>query len=107
MGPSTRDTVTVTLTSSDDNSFTLGTTHIKDVTILEGVCDRSAKIQEKILAAVSTATACHEVTDSDLATDLSRTLYWGGGKLSGHPLKPGDFRGMTGVTGLYHGEQRF
>ncbi len=118
VGPRAREDVTISLDQPGSASgYTLGTNQAASVTILEGVCDRSERVQYLILEAVATATECHQVTDSDLsgAPKLTGPLHWGEGKLvptdesaevreSKRPwLKAGDFRGMSGATKLYLG----
>ena len=118
VGPRAREDVMISLDQPGSASgYTLGTNQAASVTILEGVCDRSERVQYLILEAVATATECHQVTDSDLsgAPKLTGPLHWGEGKLiptdesaevreSKRPwLKAGDFRGMSGATKLYLG----
>ena len=74
----------------------------KNVTILEGVCDRSDNVRQKIVEVATTATECHQVTDADLNTSFADVLDWGG-TVTNNPLgalKEGDFRGMSSVTTL-------
>ena len=126
VAPSAREVLTVTLSSPTETAgYVLGHPQTKDATILEGVCDRSPQVRAKILAAVGTATECHQVTDSNLAS-VAGELNWsvstdeseqqtrsGSGTRSvtdppsAEPadpplgeLKAGDFRGMSGVTAL-------
>ena len=66
------------------------------VTPTPGICDRTQGVQDGILAAVSGADACNEVTVADLAgidrLDLrSRSIT---------SLEAGDFAGLTGMTFL-------
>ena len=66
------------------------------VTPTPGICDRTQGVQDGILAAVSGAEACNEVTVADLAgidrLDLrSRSIT---------SLEAGDFAGLTGMTFL-------
>ena len=118
VGPRAREDFMISLDQPGSASgYTLGTNQAASVTILEGVCDRSERVQYLILEAVATATECHQVTDSDLsgAPKLTGPLHWGQGKLiptdesaevreSKRPwLKAGDFRGMSGATELYLG----
>ncbi len=113
-----REAFTVSLDQPDSASgYIIGAHQTVSVMIIEGVCDRSERVQYLILEAVATATECHQVTDSDLSSDpeLTGPLHWGRGKLipvneseevreSKRPwLKAGDFRGMSGVTELYLG----
>ena len=107
VGAKTREDVIISLGQPGSASgYTLGAGQTASVTILEGVCDRSERVQHLILEAVSTATMCHQVTDFDLSSvpKLMGPLYWGQGKLiptdeltevreSKRPwLKAGDFR---------------
>ena len=61
-----------------------------------GICDRTQQVQDGIVAAVSGADACNEVTVADLAAVAELRLD----DDSITALKAGDFAGLTGLTVL-------
>ena len=69
------------------------------VTPTPGICDRTQQVRDGIVAAVSGAAACNEVTVADLAGVT--TLYMGTPLvLDITSLKSGDFSGLTELTSL-------
>ncbi|MCY3911649.1 MAG: leucine-rich repeat protein, partial [Chloroflexi bacterium] len=92
-----RETLVVTISLPEGSSYTLGDRASATVTITEGVCDRTAKVGDAILDALTGKSACAEVTDADLrgitgALDLSRESLTA--------VKARDFRGLTGMKVL-------
>ena len=66
------------------------------VTPTPGICGRTQQVQDGIVAAVSGADACNEVTVADLAAVAELRLD----DDSITALKAGDFAGLTGLTVL-------
>ena len=66
------------------------------VTPTPGICDRTQQVQDGIVAEVSGADACNEVTVADLAGIGSLALD----RESITSLEEGDFAGLTGLTFL-------
>ena len=64
-----------------------------------GICDRTAKIQEVILAAIAGISVCADVTAAHLAAITSFGVNgFGTSKQGISSLQAGDFAGLTGLT---------
>ena len=80
------------------------------LTISTGICARTPQVQTALVAAISGAGNCAEVTTTQLAALTgSLDLSADAAALASSPaigaLKPGDFAGLTELTGLALGDQ--
>ena len=92
-----RETLVVTISLPEGSSYTLGDRASATVTITEGVCDRTAKVRDAIVAALPSRSACADVTDADLR-GITGTLDLSQKSLTA--VKARDFRGLAGLKAL-------
>ena len=89
------------VTFTDNHNFEETLTSVLTASVPEvGVCSRTVQVREAIVRAISSASNCAEVSDSDLA-GLNNVLELSGRGIT--TLKPGDFRGLTNLVVLHLG----
>ena len=92
-----RETLVVTISLPEGSSYSLGDRASATVTITEGVCDRTTAVRSAILAALTSRSACAEVTDADLR-GITGTLDLSDESLTA--VQARDFRELTGLKVL-------
>ena len=94
----TRETLMVSITLPEGSRYQLGENTSATVTIIEGVCDRTAKVRAAILGELASKSNCVLVTDPDLS-GITGALDLSGRSI--RELKARDFRGLTSLQELW------
>ena len=90
-----RETFSLNLLDSDD--YALGSPTRIEISIREGVCDRTPQVQDAILGRLSSVDDCADVTDGDLS-GIRRNLPLDNKSITS--LKEKDFSGLTSLEEL-------
>ncbi len=101
-----RDTFSLNLVDSD--GYALGSSTRIEISIREGVCDRTPQVRDGIVGSINGVSDCTDVTDDHLSGmtgifPLGAWTDWGGDIAT---LKAGDFSGLVNLTGLGFGENQ-
>ena len=92
----TSETFSLNLVDSDD--YALGSPTRIEISIREGVCDRTSQVRDGIVAAIDDVSDCAEVTDDHLSGITERLALSNVGIAT---LKAGDFSGLANLERLH------